>query len=198
MHTHPAPISRRRLLQLGAAASAAGLAACATPLPTLAPALADRHRPTSHLSPAPSSTPEPTPRPSAAPGAGRVLYRDGALADGRATPPAQRQHPRRRDGAIAWIRPTGGEEDAGGATVVDCAGATFVPGMVDCHSHVTGPGRRELDRALQRSARDAARRRGAQRPDRPGRRRALDARRRLADRRRPGGWARAGAGPRRA
>ena len=44
------------------------------------------------------------------------------------------------DGAIAWIRPTGGEEDPGDAAVIDCAGATFVPGMVDCHSHVTGPG----------------------------------------------------------
>jgi imidazolonepropionase-like amidohydrolase len=43
-------------------------------------------------------------------------------------------------GQIAWIRPLGGEEDASGARVVDCAGATFVPGMVDCHSHVTGPG----------------------------------------------------------
>ncbi len=43
-------------------------------------------------------------------------------------------------GAITWIRPAGGEEDAAGATVIDCAGAVFVPGMVDCHSHVTGPG----------------------------------------------------------
>ena len=44
------------------------------------------------------------------------------------------------DGRISWIRPTGGEEDPDGATAIDCAGATFVPGMVDCHSHVTGPG----------------------------------------------------------
>jgi imidazolonepropionase-like amidohydrolase len=44
------------------------------------------------------------------------------------------------DGRISWIRPAGGEEDPAGASVVDCAGATFVPGMVDCHSHVTGPG----------------------------------------------------------
>jgi imidazolonepropionase-like amidohydrolase len=44
------------------------------------------------------------------------------------------------DGTIAWIRPAGGEEDAGDATVVDAAGSTFVPGLVDCHSHVTGAG----------------------------------------------------------
>jgi len=71
---------------------------------------------------------------------GRVLYRDGALADGR-SPTLRRNVSILVDGhLVAWIRPAGGEEDPGDATVVDCAGATFVPGMVDCHSHVTGPG----------------------------------------------------------
>jgi imidazolonepropionase-like amidohydrolase len=62
------------------------------------------------------------------------------MADGRA---ASLQHHLSilvADGRVAWIRPVDGEEDTGGAAVVDCAGATFVPGLVDCHSHVTGPG----------------------------------------------------------
>ena len=69
-----------------------------------------------------------------------MLYRDGALADGRARSLQRNVSILVEDGLIAWMRPTGGEEDSAGATVVDCAGATFVPGMVDCHSHVTGPG----------------------------------------------------------
>ncbi|HYI68085.1 MAG TPA: amidohydrolase family protein [Candidatus Limnocylindrales bacterium] len=140
MHAHPAPISRRTLLRLGAAASAAGLAACATPIPSLSP------RPSAG-SPPPSSDPataaptaRPTPTTSPAPPAGRVLYRDGAFADGRAAALQRNISILVEDGRIAWIRPTGGEEDSSGATVVDSAGATFVPGMVDCHSHVTGPG----------------------------------------------------------
>jgi imidazolonepropionase-like amidohydrolase len=140
MHPHPAPISRRRLLQLGAAASAAGLAACATPIPSLSPRAtsspAESADPTS--SPGASGTAVPSSTP--APPTGRVLYRDGALADGR-SPTIQRNVSILVDaGVIAWIRPTGGEEDPGDATIVDCAGAAFVPGMVDCHSHVTGPG----------------------------------------------------------
>jgi len=71
---------------------------------------------------------------------GRTLYRDGALADGRSATLQRNVSILVADGRIAWIRPTGGEEDPGDATVVDCAGSTFVPGMVDCHSHVTGPG----------------------------------------------------------
>lgn len=138
MHEHASPISRRRLLQMGVVTSAAGLAACAAPLPSLTPTSS---RPGSPSSSTPAS-PDPTASPSATPqpATGRVLYRDGALADGREA--SLRLHVSILvDGdRIAWIRPADGEEDARGATVVDCAGATFVPGMVDCHSHVTGPG----------------------------------------------------------
>jgi imidazolonepropionase-like amidohydrolase len=142
MHAHPEPISRRRLLQLGAAASAAGLAACATPIPSLSPSLSGRPSPSASTSapPSPTATPTPSPTASPVPVTGRVLYRDGALADGR-SPSLQRNISILVvDGLIAWIRPTGGEDDPAGATIVDCAGASFVPGMVDCHSHVTGPG----------------------------------------------------------
>lgn len=69
-----------------------------------------------------------------------VLYRDAALADG--VEPSLRRNLSVLvvNGRIAWIRPADGEEDPGDAPVVDAAGATIVPGLVDCHSHVTGPG----------------------------------------------------------
>jgi len=70
----------------------------------------------------------------------RILYRGGAFADGRSSTLRRDVSILVVDGRIAWIRPSDGEEDSGGAAVVDSAGATFVPGMVDCHSHVTGPG----------------------------------------------------------
>jgi imidazolonepropionase-like amidohydrolase len=47
------------------------------------------------------------------------------------------------DGQISWVRPSDAEEDPGsrdGLEVVDASGATFVPGMVDGHAHVTLPG----------------------------------------------------------
>jgi imidazolonepropionase-like amidohydrolase len=73
----------------------------------------------------------------------RVLYRDGALADGRSDTLRVGVSILVDGGVIRWIRPTDAEEDPGpaeGLEIVDAGGATFVPGMVDSHSHVTLPG----------------------------------------------------------
>jgi imidazolonepropionase-like amidohydrolase len=68
------------------------------------------------------------------------MYRDAALADGRSATLQRGVSVFVDAGVIRWIRPVDGEEDAGDAVVVDASGATIVPGMVDAHSHVTGPG----------------------------------------------------------
>jgi imidazolonepropionase-like amidohydrolase len=70
----------------------------------------------------------------------RTLYRDAALADGRSSELQLGVSVLVEGGRIAWIRPVDGEEDAGDAEVVDAGGTTIVPGMVDCHSHLTLPG----------------------------------------------------------
>jgi imidazolonepropionase-like amidohydrolase len=126
-------LSRRRLLKLGAAAPAALLAACAEP--TLSPSPTSIATPSS--TPGLTSSPSPTPLPAPA---GRTLYRDAALADGRSATLQRGVSVFVDAGVIRWIRPVDGEEDAGDAAVVDASGATIVPGMVDAHSHVTGPG----------------------------------------------------------
>ena len=69
-----------------------------------------------------------------------LLYRDAALADGRSATLERGVSVLVRDGHIAWIRPTDSEEDPGDAVVIDAGGATIVPGMIDCHSHLTLPG----------------------------------------------------------
>jgi imidazolonepropionase-like amidohydrolase len=69
-----------------------------------------------------------------------TLYRDAALADGRSPSLQLGVSILVRDGHIAWIRPSDSEEDPGDAEVVDAGGATIVPGMIDCHSHLTLPG----------------------------------------------------------
>ena len=133
------PISRRRVLQLGAVAvPSALLAACIEPSPSDSPGESASATVDSSAAPTQSATPPVT---------GRFLYRDAALADGRSAT-LQRGVSVLIDGAtISWIRPRDGEEDPGDAEVIDATGATIVPGLVDAHSHVTGPGgARWLDR----------------------------------------------------
>jgi imidazolonepropionase-like amidohydrolase len=74
--------------------------------------------------------------------ANRTLYRDGALADGRSDVLQVGISIFVDGGRIAWIRPSDGEDDPGPEPfdVVDASGCTFVPGMVDAHSHLTMPG----------------------------------------------------------
>lgn len=77
-----------------------------------------------------------------------TLYRDGALADGRSDRAQVGVSLLVVDGAIAWIRPSDDEgelpdptdAEAGPIEIVDASGSTIVPGMVDCHSHLTLPG----------------------------------------------------------
>jgi imidazolonepropionase-like amidohydrolase len=81
----------------------------------------------------------------------RTLYRDGALADGRSGRLRLGVSILVEDGRITWIRPSDDEgpvASPGSLELVDAAGSTIVPGLVDAHSHLTMPGgARWIDRA---------------------------------------------------
>ena len=157
------PLTRRRFLA-GVAVSTAGLVACAAdPRPTALALASATGSATPGRSPrgtdaagtdvvatgtpavtqSPTASTQATAGPTVAGGPGRILYRDAALADGRSPDLRVGVSILVTDGRITWIRPSDAEEDPGrrdGLEVVDASGATVVPGMVDAHSHVTGPG----------------------------------------------------------
>jgi imidazolonepropionase-like amidohydrolase len=69
----------------------------------------------------------------------RVVLQDAALADGTTPSLLRGMSVAIEDGALAWIRPND-SADTTDAEVVDAGGATIVPALVDCHSHLTMPG----------------------------------------------------------
>jgi imidazolonepropionase-like amidohydrolase len=70
-----------------------------------------------------------------------VLYRDGALADGRSAELRVGVSVLVTDHRISWIRPTTDEAELpADCQVIDAGGSTIVPGLVDGHSHLTLPG----------------------------------------------------------
>lgn len=84
-----------------------------------------------------------TPSPTAGGASKRTLFRGAALADGRSARLRTGVSVLVENDRIAWIRPSDSEEDLDNRrdlTIVDAGGATIVPGMVDGHSHLTGPG----------------------------------------------------------
>lgn len=72
-----------------------------------------------------------------------TLYRDGTVADGHSDRLSAGMSILVVDGRIAWIRPADDEgpiPTVGAAQIVDASGSTIIPGLVDCHSHLTLPG----------------------------------------------------------
>jgi imidazolonepropionase-like amidohydrolase len=68
----------------------------------------------------------------------RVVFTNGAVFDGSGTPPVPADVVV-RGSVIESVRVGGGTEVLPGDQVVDCAGLTVMPGLVDSHCHLTFP-----------------------------------------------------------
>jgi imidazolonepropionase-like amidohydrolase len=70
-----------------------------------------------------------------------TLYRDAALADMAGPSLRKGVSVLVTDRRVTWVRPTSDEPALpSNFRILDAGGSTIVPGMVDCHSHLTLPG----------------------------------------------------------
>ena len=68
----------------------------------------------------------------------RIIFVNGQVFDGTGAPPVPADVVVRGD-RIESVRPGGGSAIEAGDQVVDCAGATVMPGMIESHAHLTFP-----------------------------------------------------------
>ena len=68
----------------------------------------------------------------------RILFVNGQVFDGTGSPAVPADVIVRGD-RVESVRPGGGTESEPNDQVVDCAGATVMPGMIDSHAHLTFP-----------------------------------------------------------
>lgn len=130
-------LRRRDFLRFGAVSAAA--LACQAVVPSASPT-------SSVPTPSPTATRKPTAPP---PPRGGVLIRGGAFADGRSASAIQKVSLLIRDGRVSYLGPSDGEPPTLDPEIVEIAGATIIPGFVDCHSHFTGPGGLDYLQRLQ-------------------------------------------------
>src|SRR6185503_5640596 len=68
----------------------------------------------------------------------RIIFTGGQVFDGTGAPPVPADVVVRGD-RVETVRPGGGTVAEPGDQVVDCAGATVMPGLVESHCHLTFP-----------------------------------------------------------
>src|SRR5687768_12754958 len=65
-----------------------------------------------------------------------ILIACGTLIDGTGRPPLRDASVLVEDDRIVAVGPAAGVARPPGATIIDLAGSTVLPGMIDCHTHL--------------------------------------------------------------